>query len=322
MKILYPHPQLVGEVRLRPSRVRLDNLPVDLSRVSDRENVVALHGIDRRWREARLTMEVHIDEGELATGPWRNVRCLLTVTNLRTRVHHSFPATAEKPGQWRGDAVLNRTDHIGHCQVDAVFTADLDDGPARLIGRAEAPWRVDFESARPTRKRTLKMVWRDFTDTPALEEFRDDPWMVDAQAGEPVLYLNSSLEGFRALIEKASGAEQRVVRELLAAQIAGQAWEALFHTALYACGAVKDGDRPEWPGGWHEEVLRSMLPDLWPDMSPDDALREAVERRQSGEGGADLQARLLHAVGRRTRVPRTVNETVRALRRRDEEGKA
>ncbi|MFF4766758.1 hypothetical protein [Streptomyces sp. AM 3-1-1] len=321
MKSLYPYPQLVGDVRLRPARVLLDNLPVELARISDQENVVALHGIDRRWRTARLVMEATADPKEIADGPWRNVRCLMIVTNSRTHVRHSFLTKNEAPGLWRADVDLDRAAHIGHCQVDAVFAADLDDGPARLVGRAEAPWRVDFDSARPTRKRTLKMVWKDFTETPALEEFRDDPWTVDAEAGEPVLYLNSSLEGFRALMEKASGAEQRTVRQLLASHIAAQAWEALFHTALYACGTERDEDgRPQWPGGWHEEVLRSMLPELWPDLSPDDALREAVERRREGGNGADLHARLLHAVATRTRTQKTVTETVRALRRTNDRG--
>jgi hypothetical protein len=91
----------------------------------------------------------------------------------------------------------------------------------------------------------------------------------------------------------------------------------LFNSAAYHADAK--GDSPEWPGGWQEATLRRMLPDLFPERSPDDALVEVVHRRRSGDGGGDLQTRLLNAAAKQAKMPRHLGGLLRTLTRAGKE---
>jgi hypothetical protein len=100
------------------------------------------------------------------------------------------------------------------------------------------------------------------------------------------------------------------VRGVLAAQIATEAWTAMFHAAV---GDVElDDDTPQWPSGWKDGVLRSMLPDVLPELSPADALLEIHLRRTEG-GWQDLQPRIQYAAARRAKVSRNLGNGLRAL---------
>lgn len=58
-----------------------------------------------------------------------------------------------------------------------------------------------------------------------------------------------------------------------------------------------------------------MLPDFFPEISPDEALVELVGRRVGGESGSDLHARLMHSATLNSKKQKTVANTVRALAR-------
>ncbi len=130
------------------------------------------------------------------------------------------------------------------------------------------------------------------------------------------MYLNSGFEGLQFLLGSASRSD-RAVQDAVAGQIAGDCWAALFNTAVYAI-EVEDGE-PQWPGGWKESVLRRMLPDVYPDRSPDDALVELCERRRQGESGGELQTRVLHAATKQARTSRSLGAFIRTLRTAEEE---
>lgn len=313
MKRAFPYPILAGDVELTADEVLVDNIPLSLNLVSDGERVIALHAIKRDWQEIVVKVSVAADADELAAGVWTSLTCLAVVRNRKTNVRLTFPLRRDSSGRWHGEVELRRGEHVGRCEIDALVVAEVKGVEGRLIGRAEKRWTADFEAKQPTRQRSIKMLWKDFANHRILGEFRDDPWMLDAEFGEPVLYLNSSLEGFRAILDNASSAEQKLVREVLATQIAAEAWTAMFNTALYAV-AVEDGE-PQWPGGWQEEVLRRMIPDFFLDTSPDEALVDLAGRRRQGDSGSDLHARLMHAATIHSKKQKTVASTVRSLAR-------
>ena len=64
-------------------------------------------------------------------------------------------------------------------------------------------------------------------------------------------------------------------------------------------------------GGWHEAVLKRLIPDMYPDRSPKDALDEIVERRQQGDPGGYVQTRLMHAAVRQAQTARTLTGLIR-----------
>ncbi|MFJ7255408.1 hypothetical protein ACIQWV_23165 [Streptomyces sp. NPDC098085] len=313
MKTAFPYPILVGDVTLMANEVWVDNIKLSLNLISDGEHVIALHSIKRDWSEIRVKVSVTVDSDELTAGVWDSLVCVAVVRNRKTNVRLSFPLRNESAGRWSGEVELRRGEHVGRCEIDAWIAAEVNGVGGRLVGRAENRWSADFEAKQPTRQRSIKMVWKDFPDHPSLKDFRDDPWILDAESGEPVLYLNSSLEGFRAVLDTASSAERKLVREVMATQIASEAWTAMFNSALYA-SVVEDGE-PEWPGGWQEDVLRRMIPDFFPDISPDEALVELVNRRVRGESGSDLHARLMHSATLHSKKQKTVASAVRTLAR-------
>ncbi|MFJ2675220.1 hypothetical protein [Streptomyces sp. NPDC087525] len=311
MKTVFPYPILAGDVRLNADAVWVDNIPLPLKLVSDEERVIALHTVKRDWDDIRVRVSVAVDANELSAGVWKSPECIAFVRNRKTNVRLTFPLHNEGGGRWGGEVELRRGEHVGRCEIDAWIVAEVKGVEGRLIGRAENRWSADFEAKQPTRQRSIKMLWKNFPDHPALNEFRDDPWILDAESGEPVLYLNAALEGFRAVLDNSSSAEQKLVREVMATQIASEAWTAMFNAALYA-SAVEEGG-PVWPGGWHEEILRRMLPDFFPDISPDEALVELIGRRVSGESGSDLHARLMHSATLHSKKQKTVASIVRTL---------
>ncbi|MGW0119624.1 hypothetical protein [Streptomyces sp. NPDC003327] len=313
MKTAFPYRILAGEVILTADEVRVDNIPLSLNLVSDKERVVALHAIRRDWDEIRVKVSVTADPEELGSGVWTSPRCLVFARNRATNVRHSFALHYEGAGRWTGEVELHRGDHVGRTELEAVVVAEVGGVDGRLIGRTEENWSADFEAKQPKRQRTLRMQWREFAEDAFLKEFRDDPWLLDAEAGEPVLYLNASLDGFRSLLEGGQGVEHKLVREVMASQIASEAWTSLFNTALYAAGT--EDDELQWPGGWQEEVLRRMLPDFFPGLSPEEALTELVDRRSRGENGSDLHARLMHSASIHSKKQKTVAGAVRALAR-------
>jgi hypothetical protein len=318
VKKIFPYPVLVGDVGLRVVSTVVDGTPLALNLMNQTERVVALQELTRTkrgWNEIQLRLEAKVDERELTAGPWRTPVCVATVSNRRTRVGDAYLLRQVSPGRWTGEIELRQGEHTGRTEIGARVVATVDGVDGRLVGVAEEPWYADFDAREPTRQRSLTMRWIDFTDenNPHLHEFRHDPWLLEMDATEPVLCLNSSVEGLRGVLEKAATSEQKVARELLATQIASEAWSAMCNAALAACEG--GGDAVEWPGGWQEDVLRRMLPDIHPGLSPDESLAEAVRTRVTGDGGGELQMRVMHAASTQAKKPRNVATAMKTLER-------
>jgi hypothetical protein len=85
----------------------------------------------------------------------------------------------------------------------------------------------------------------------------------------------------------------------------------MFNVALQASRDLGDEDTP-WPGGWKEQVLRTMLPLMRPDMEVDDALRWV--REQEDAEGAILVHQLAHtAVARQLKTNANAKRAVAVL---------
>jgi hypothetical protein len=319
MKRLVPYPVLAGEISLEVREARLDDVALPFAMISGGQRVVALHQVERSdWDTARLAVCMHTPQQELRSGPWSDVSCLAVLSERRTNVRVASPLCEESSGVWVGDVVLHRDRHLDRAELTAVVVSVVGGVAGRMIGSADGSWLVDLRARTPARHKSVSTVWADFADdgNPHLHPFRSDPWTVEAVGDEPVLYLNRGFEGLDMLLKSNRGAD-RSARDAIAAQIAADVWTALFNAALYAAD-MEDGQL-EWPGGWQESTLRRMLPDVFPDRSPDDALIEMVARRQSGDGGGDLQTRLLHAATKQARLPHNLGGFIRTLRRAREE---
>lgn len=319
MKRLIPYPVLVGDVTLEVREARLDDLALPFAMISAEQRAVALHRAERdRWETARLSVRLRTPEHELRHGPWSEASCFAVLFERKTNVRTFTRLREETPGVWAGDVVLHHDRHLGRVQLTGQVVAAVDGVAGRMIGSTDGAWTVDLRARAPVKSDSIKTVWADFRDerNPRLHPFASDPWTVETVGEEPVLYLNRGFEGLGTVLEDPRAAD-RTAREAIAAQIAQDVWTALFNAAVYAVES-EDGS-PQWPGGWRESVLRRLLPDIFPDRSPDDALAEVLARRTGGEGGGDLQTRVLHAAAKQARLPRNLGGFVRALHRTGQE---
>jgi hypothetical protein len=310
-----PYPTLAGEASLEVRQVRLDGVPLDLAMISSGQRVVALHHVEREdWEEARLSVRLRPPRRELESDTWSDVVCVAVLAERRTNARTVTPLRREDDGSWTGIVVLHHDDHRGQAELTGHVTATVGGVEGREVGSTERSWVVDLQARTPVRQNTIKIVSVDFADPghPHLNPYKTDPWTVEAAGDEPVVYLNTGFEGLASLL---NGGD-RVVREVLSAQIGADAWTALFNAAVYAAD-VEDG-QPVWPGGWRGAVLRKMLPIAYPDLSPDDALSEVISMRVDGDGGGDLQTRIVHAAGRQALVPRRLGGFIRTINRRDD----
>lgn len=297
-----PYPTLAGGVVTAVSQVTLDGSRLGFQLVSSAERVVAVHHVERRdWETARITVQVTVPTREIAEGPWGDVACHAVLTDRSTNLRTVTPLRVDGSGEWLGVVEAHRDRHGRRADLTTVVTATVGGVRGRIIATAEGDWTIDFVAPVPRRQRSVRSVWLDFDSdsNPHMRAFRADPWTVDTTGDEPVLYLNSSFEGLRGLLSGPGG--DKSTREAVLSQISMHTWTALFHASLDAVGPG-EGDGPSWPGGWQEAVLRKLLPDMFPDRSPGDALREVVERRNGSDSGS-LQGSLLHAAVRQSHVP-------------------
>jgi hypothetical protein len=319
MRRIVPYPVLAGEVALEVREARLDDVALPYSMISGAQRVVALHEVERSdWETARLSVRLTTPRHELETGPWSDVTCIAMLAERRTNVRTATPLREETPGAWTGEIVVHRDRHVARAELSAQVIGSVREVAGRLIGSTAEPWVVDLQARAPVRHKSIATVWADFggESNPHLHRFRTDPWAVETVGEEPVLYLNLGFEGLEDLLQGARLAD-RPARATIAAQIATDVWTALFNAATYAIEI--ENDRPEWPGGWRETTLKRMLPDVFPDRSPNDALAEIAERRRTGDGGGELQTRVLHAATKQAQLSRNLGAFIRTVRKTAQE---
>ncbi|GAA4598078.1 hypothetical protein GCM10023194_74670 [Planotetraspora phitsanulokensis] len=302
MKQIMPYPVLAGEVTMSVREVRLDDVALPYGMISEPDHTVALHLLEREdWNVVRLMLQVSAPRHELDTGPWFSLAFLVTASERRTNTHSAVKLMMRQPGEWTGEVELHRDDHFGRVQIAGQLVATVADVPGRVIATVAQPWTVDLRARVATQRESIQTRWINFAEDPELIWCKSDPWAVTTTDEAAVLNLNSGFDGLRAVLESPRAAE-RPMRDALAAQIAVDMWTALFNEAAHQV------DNHEWPKGWRGLVLQRMLPDLFPDHSPDDALREIVNR-----GVGRIQTRVLHAAAKQARMPRSLGGFIRSL---------
>ncbi|MGW0606384.1 hypothetical protein [Streptomyces sp. NPDC002640] len=320
MKV-YPYKRITGEIALEVTAVRQERegyYQHDLETwcFSAQEKVVALHQIERDdWESARLAITAKLPAQEIASGPWSDVAVVAVLTESVTNARVTARLT-RAPGAsetWSGHLRLWRSMHHRRAELAIVVVGSVDGEPGRMIGRSDSPWIVDFAAAKPVRQNEMEIVEEDFVQGPEwLRPFKDAPWIVETSGDMPRVHLNTAFEGVTDLLNSARDPMSKAMRNMLAAQIATDVWTAVFHAAVGDLELNEYGE-PEWPGGWRDAVLKSMLGDVLPDLSPDDALREIHSRRAEASGWNDLQARISYAAGRRAKVAKNLGAAIRTV---------
>ncbi|MFF4039151.1 hypothetical protein [Streptomyces sp. NPDC001816] len=315
MNIVFPYRTLAGDIGFEVTSAKLDGRALPLTMISRDQRAVALHEAERsRWDEARLDIKATLPEKELAGGPWGDLVCLAVLTESVTNAR-TVARLAPGGGSWSGSLVFAREAHHVRAALTVVVVATVDGEAGRLIGTAEETWTVELNERVPARKQELNIHEVDFRTGPPewLQQFQDAPWVVEPSGDMPTVHLNSGFEGLTEFLGGGGTPAEKAVRGMLAAQIATEAWTAMFHAAV---GDLEwdDEGTPQWPAGWKDGVLRSMLPDVLPELSASDALLEIHLRRTEG-GWQELQPRIQYAAARRAKAARNIGNSLRAMSR-------
>lgn len=308
MRTLFSYPVLPGTVSVDVQEAGLDGAALPRHVISKDNGTVALHLTDfGEWRQA--TFSVRLDAPQLnGDDRWNDVRSIAVLEERRTRTRIATVLEQTAPGAFAGAITLQRDQHVGRVRLTGQVVATVDGIPGRLIASARNPWTIDLNASDPTRKEAISTLWVDFgaEDNPHLHPYQADPWTIETAGDTPTVFLNSRFEGLRDILHGGD----KATRSALASQIAIEAWVSLLNAAVHVVSV--ESERPVWPGSWQETVLRQMLPRIFPDLSPDDALAELVTRIRLDEGSGDLQARVLHAAGTQARRSRRLSDFIRA----------
>ncbi|KAB7846601.1 hypothetical protein [Streptomyces mobaraensis] len=327
MKV-YPYRRLTGNVswRVVSAQLKAEGEPwedVESKYLSTVERVVALGPNDDRpdWVQARLRLRAELPAKAVNSGDtWQDVRVVAVLTeratNTRTAVELS-PVAADGR-ELTGELYLHRCDLLDRATLAVHVVATVDGVRGRVISTSDVEWFVDVIETAPSLARELDVKLLGFdSGASRLRRFKDSPWVVDTTGRLPAVRVNTDFDGLEGLMggDGGNGAE-KTVRELLLTQMCSDVWTAVFHSAVGDLEIEEDGT-PLFPHGWQGEVLRAMLPDVYPDRDPEDALREvhAARMGSSAAGWGELQPRIHFAASKRAGVPRTLSTTIRDLER-------
>ncbi|MEU9081191.1 hypothetical protein [Streptomyces sp. NPDC048357] len=327
MKV-YPYRRLTGNVswRVESAQLKAEGDPwedVESKYISTVERVLALGPDEDRpdWTQARLRISAGLPAKAMdPAGPWQDVKVLAVLSEraTNTRVSVELSPTSDDGREWSARLDIHRCDLLDRATLTVHVVATVDGVRGRVIATSDVEWFVDVIEPTPSLARELDVKMVDFASGASrLQRFKDSPWLVDTTGRIPVVRVNTGFDGLGDLFgaDGGNGAE-KTVRELLLAQMCSEVWTAVFHSAVGDLDIEEDGT-PLVPHGWQGEVLREMLPDMYPDREPEDALREvhAARTGASASGWGELQPRIHFAASRRAGVPRTLSTTIRDLER-------
>ncbi|WBQ07817.1 hypothetical protein [Kribbella sp. CA-293567] len=323
---VFSYPTLFGDVDLEVMSVSVDGSDLPYAQISKLERTVALdHGGRSDWESATLRLRATLPDDEASGGPWSELTCLSVLTEKATNSRSSSRLSVEADGHWHGAIELVRGSHLTRATLSLAVVATVGGVAGRLIGQTRENWYVDLVATVPKRQRAIDIMEADFANGPEewLRPFKESPWIVDTTGDTPTVYLNTGgVEGLLEILNGTGGAAtEKMVRETTAAQIAHDAWTAMFHTAVADLDFDEDGT-PQMPTGWKARVLRLMIPDVLPGRQLNDALYEINDRRTKGFGWSGLQTSIQYAAGRRSRLNRTLTNAARiALRGEGDEAR-
>lgn len=328
MKI-YPYKRLNRPVALRVTSVSLklsdgtrDRL--ETTAYSTQQQAVALGVAGHTdWVSATIGLSATLPPGANAPdAAWTDLRVLAVLTDGETNVRTSVDLArdTEDGRDWSGFLELFRDDHLGRASFTVHAVGTVDGVRGRSITEADRSWIVDTVSDEPVRGLRLEIRKAPFGKSSRewLQAYADAPWIVDTSARVPTVFVNTDVEGVIELLDSSGSGVDGKVRDLLVAQMATDAWTAVFHGALGDLEVASDGG-PVFPTDWQGEVLREMLPDVFPGVHVEEALRQVHRRRTGDSGWVELQTRIHYAAVRRAEATKAVAYAVRGLEQMNRE---
>jgi len=321
---LYPYNELQGTIALTIAEVRLDGKEMPWQTINSDALIVELRNPDEhQWRTATIAIKVKGPAAELQARA-NEISDVQVVGVLDCRSTNHRLAVYLDPdvevGTWSGAFDIDRGDWFGQATLITTIVATVNQYESRQAG-SSAPWVVRFDDLPPREiNNAMRVLWEDFAK-PAnnalsfLVEFADHLCFLRLDTDEPILYLNEGFTNLRALLDEKAGRPraQRALRAQVLADIASSTWHAMFTAALESVEVDDDGEPSPPPEGWQRNVLDALLPRLYPEISLDEARRDAWEARRDPHAAASLQERLLPTISQHVQQPKALRAALRSM---------
>ncbi len=319
---IYPYERLFGDIDLRLDGLKVDGARVPGNRIdSDRREVRLLELEKSEWERAQLEVTVSGPQLELQERhtPARAI-ALVHCAASNSRQAIELDADERDPSTWHGRLELERASWFGRIDLRGSIVAEVDEVADRVIGDAE-PWTIRLDDVPPPPAHgAIEIRWQEFRHPDEhlawLKEFEAEPAYLQLDDVQPVLYLNRSFEGLKALLDRKPAREpgEQALHDQTRATIAIEAWTAMFNASIQAIQFDEEGIVPDWPEeGWQRTALEILLERMYPDKTLEDALAEVAERAREPEGGGLLYQQLLTAVSEHVGAPRLLRGAINVL---------
>ena len=319
MKWIYPYRTLFGDISAKITNVMIDGMQVSTSPIDADRREIELADIERsEWNVARVDVELSGPLMDL--GRFEDARGIVVFecSHTNTRQTARLQTSGAESNRWWGSVNLDRDSWFGRITMRACITATVDSVSDRVIGLAPE-WRLHLDDLpRPSVHGAIPVQWDSFSEphsTPVLTHYKGEPSFLSLDTGGPILYLNQDFPGLHALLTDTSRrpAAEHAMHDEVRAAIAVQSWMAMFNTSLLAAPVGDDGEA-EWPSAeWQRTVLELLLPRMYPERNPLDALREAKTLAADEAGAAAVQQALLPAVSAHVGATRLLGSALRRL---------
>jgi hypothetical protein len=326
---LYPYDTLIGGLRLTVLKVTVDGNPLSSNYINPDIPEIAFRDLDTdTWEEAHVEVVVTAPAGELVGNPgWESPGAVLQVLCSHSNARLAVPLEQDPhtPARWTGTVELARDNWYGRAIMRALLPAKVDGVPHRVIGSSEL-WTLAFHDLPQSPVHgSIAVQWVNFAedDELGLKAFKDDPQHLRLDPDAPSLYLNSGFTGLQPLLvdRRRRPRPEQALHDSTRVNIASDAWSAMFVNALDAVEVDETTGEPEWPAEeWRVVVLKTLFQKMYRDLGAEDALKEAVVARSSGEGSGELLERLLPAAARQVGVAPLLRRGI-ALLEKDAETK-
>lgn len=301
----FPYPIMAASPHLRVHELLVDGNRPSANLVDGESRTVDLiaAGSDD-WRSATFSvvLTAPADELDKVREEATELQVGLSVECRRTNYRATFELTQSPTDDavWRGEGTLLQTFCAGRVDVRAEISGSRAGAENLLFGESDAwAFYVDRMEA-PPRRGLLRFVWVDFTsdDAPSpVRKFANEIYYADIEnVHGPLVYLNSSIDGLHDVLADRPNRDawEQALHDTQRQAIAAPIWLGLFVAAAAAVEKDESGESELPPERWQVDVLRMLLPKMYPAASESERLSLLHDAFRS-EGGAKGVAGLAQA---------------------------
>jgi hypothetical protein len=310
MTRLYPYPTVGRVFELSVTGVRLDG-------VAD-PTVGAVDGTldvsDRSW--SIVTLEVEAIGPKRLPGSEHRMTGVLRSPASNARLATSFEQSKLDAGRWTATLEVPRHVVAGPVSLQTVLSGTLEGTPYRYLGESgELVIHADSPAINPITG-ALPVRWIKFdqehVDPPILKRYSKEPFYVQVDERQPVVYLNSGFPRLAGVLtDRRLPAAASALRDTMSTGIASQAWMAMFNAA--AGDVLGDDDLETFPQGWKGDVLRRLLVLVYELEGEESALRKLREAWEV-DRGAGIQSLLVATIETHVGVGRRLRASLEGLK--------